>query len=229
MDRKATDPLPIPDGDTRTRLLEAGLRLFAASGFDGVTTRKLAAAANANVAAVAYHFGGMKGLYHAVARNLVDETEPVMGPLRQTLAAGIRAAAGEQAVLARLAAGWAEGMLRGFLGDDRMRFRAALVMREYAQPSETFDILFASRIEPMHRVISQLAAAASGRRAEEPESIILAHAVIGQVMIFGIARVVLGARLGRDVDTPERLDQVARIVSASVVAALGLPPIHTAE
>ena len=53
--------------DTRERLLAAGLALFGRHGYDGVTTRMLAAAARVNQSAIPYHFGGKEGGYRAVA------------------------------------------------------------------------------------------------------------------------------------------------------------------
>lgn len=51
--------------DTAARILEAGIACFAERGFDGASTRALAAAAGVNVATLAYHFKGKEGLYEA--------------------------------------------------------------------------------------------------------------------------------------------------------------------
>jgi AcrR family transcriptional regulator len=53
-------------GDTRTDLIAAGRRLFAARGFDGTSVRALTKAAHANLGAVTYHFGSKYALYEAV-------------------------------------------------------------------------------------------------------------------------------------------------------------------
>src|SRR3982075_3632396 len=50
---------------TRTRLMEAALDLIAERGEEGVTLRELTDAADANVAAVSYHFGSLKSLCDA--------------------------------------------------------------------------------------------------------------------------------------------------------------------
>lgn len=50
---------------TRARLLDAATRLFAERGFRRVTVRDICLAANANVAAVNYHFGDKRRLYVA--------------------------------------------------------------------------------------------------------------------------------------------------------------------
>ena len=54
--------------DIKLRLVEAATLLFAEKGFDGVGLREIASKAHANIAMVAYHFGGKEGLYLAVLR-----------------------------------------------------------------------------------------------------------------------------------------------------------------
>ncbi|MHA4817445.1 TetR/AcrR family transcriptional regulator [Streptomyces aculeolatus] len=51
---------------TRTRLLDAAERLFAEHGFAATSLRTVTDAADANVAAVNYHFGSKEGLLRAV-------------------------------------------------------------------------------------------------------------------------------------------------------------------
>ena len=50
---------------TRTRLLHAAVKLFAAQGYEATSVRQVCERADANVAAVGYHFGGKSGLYDA--------------------------------------------------------------------------------------------------------------------------------------------------------------------
>jgi AcrR family transcriptional regulator len=52
--------------DTRTRLLDAAMRLFTERGFARVTVRDITGAAGANLAAVSYHFRDKAGLYEEV-------------------------------------------------------------------------------------------------------------------------------------------------------------------
>src|SRR6202790_5311989 len=67
---------------TRTRLMDAALDLLAERGEDGVSLRELTDAAQANVAAVSYHFGSLKSLCdaaieHALGRYLDAQDEAV--------------------------------------------------------------------------------------------------------------------------------------------------------
>ena len=64
---KATKAHKAPNADdTRQRLQQAALRLFAQQGFSKTSTRELAEAAQVNVAAISYYFGDKAGLYRAV-------------------------------------------------------------------------------------------------------------------------------------------------------------------
>ncbi len=210
--------------DTRAQLLESGLRLFATLGYDGVSTRALSAEAGTNIAAIAYHFGGKRELYRAILRQLVIDTEPYTRPQLDSLAANLSGARDRPRVLAGLITGLVAGLAGIFLSSEFMRHRAPLIMREYAHPSEDFDILYEGRIEPLHKAMTELCAAAMGRPGDDPVCAIQAHAMLGQIVVFGIARVVLQRRLGWERYTPERITLITRQVSASVLASLGLAP-----
>ncbi|MBU8871756.1 MAG: TetR/AcrR family transcriptional regulator [Gemmatimonadales bacterium] len=54
--------------DTKNRLLDAAENLFSHKGFEEVSIRELAGAADVNVAAVNYHFQGKDNLYREVIR-----------------------------------------------------------------------------------------------------------------------------------------------------------------
>lgn len=87
------------DSETRSRVLEAATRLFAADGFKKVTVREICREAGANVAAVNYHFGDKLGLYQEVmaqAMEVMRETTAIAQregegrPVDEKLAAFIR-------------------------------------------------------------------------------------------------------------------------------------------
>jgi len=66
--------------ETRARLVAAALDLIAQRGEDGVTLREVTGAAEANVSAVSYHFGSLKGCFeeaieHALERYLDAQQE----------------------------------------------------------------------------------------------------------------------------------------------------------
>src|SRR5690242_19209079 len=84
---------------TRQALIRAGLRLFGENGFDGTSTRELAAAAHANIGSIAYHFGSKEGLRAACAGFIV---ETIKGMASQALASAGPAVMGAAAAREQL-------------------------------------------------------------------------------------------------------------------------------
>jgi AcrR family transcriptional regulator len=67
--------------ETRTRLLDAAERLFAERGLDAVSVRDITELADANTAAIHYHFGSKQDLIAAV----LERRAAVMGKRREEL------------------------------------------------------------------------------------------------------------------------------------------------
>ena len=61
------------DKDSRRKLIEAAIPLFAEKGYAAVSIRELAAAAQVNSALITYHFGGKEGLYRAVLEDQFNQ------------------------------------------------------------------------------------------------------------------------------------------------------------
>lgn len=65
---------PRADGDlTRARLLEVAGRLFAQLGYAGASNKAICEAADTDLAAINYHFGGREGLYRTVLLKDYDQ------------------------------------------------------------------------------------------------------------------------------------------------------------
>jgi AcrR family transcriptional regulator len=75
--------------DTRRRVLDAALQVFAARGYDGASTRLLAEAAGVNLPAIQYNFGGKEGLYRAVIERIIAQIEARMAPVSARVAAAL--------------------------------------------------------------------------------------------------------------------------------------------
>lgn len=216
-----------PGGEeSRARLLEAAGQLFARDGFHGVSTRALANAANVNLAAITYHFGGKQALYHEVLRQLVDDTSPLVEPIIERLSAGVKEAGGDKRALGALAAWFIDRLFTGILGAEQVRWQMALMLREFHQPSEEFPMLLRERINPLHDAVARLVGAAKGQSPKAPETLLLTHALIGQCMVFGMARTVVWARLDWEGYTPERVKRIIGTLTPAVLAMLGLAEVE---
>jgi AcrR family transcriptional regulator len=89
---KAPPPVEKPlardeEDGTRDRILRTAERLFAERGFNGVSVRELAAAAQVNIASIGYHFKNKEGLLSEVYRR---HCEPMIEERLRGLAASSR-------------------------------------------------------------------------------------------------------------------------------------------
>lgn len=181
--------------ETRRRLVAAGLELFGRHGFDAVTTRRLAEAAGVNQAAIPYHFGGKQGVYLAVAEHLAALTgarlAPIIGAARQRLADNPdRAAVGALLLETTLA------LARLAFDPGQRGIWLIFLAREQFHPSAAFERLYAEVSRPLHDILGALIGALVGTPADAPETILLAHAHLGQLVGFLVARAGLDRRLG---------------------------------
>src|SRR2546423_2774823 len=120
---------------TRTRLMDAALDHLAERGEDGVTLRELTDAAEANVAAVSYHFGSLQALCdaaieHALERYLDAQQEAVSMLSRES-------------TLEELAAAFAGPMISALVAGGRDLAIMRIVARAAIDPPQGWDRLAA--------------------------------------------------------------------------------------
>src|SRR5437762_12613107 len=60
-------------GSTKGRILAAAEEVFAAKGYEGASTRDIAARAGVNISSLHYHWESKETLYFAVFRNVFDQ------------------------------------------------------------------------------------------------------------------------------------------------------------
>jgi TetR/AcrR family transcriptional regulator, regulator of cefoperazone and chloramphenicol sensitivity len=131
--------------DARARLLQAGLRLFAAQGYSKTSTRELAEAASVNVASISYYFGDKAGLYRAVF-------EEPMGPPE----ADIARYADPKLTLAQALHGFYASFIEPLRQGDDARLCMKLHFREMLEPTGLYDPIAAHGIQPMHDALVAL-------------------------------------------------------------------------
>lgn len=61
------------DVDTKRKILEAAMQLFALKGFEGTTIRQIAELAQVNVASLNYHFKSKENLRQAILSEVIDD------------------------------------------------------------------------------------------------------------------------------------------------------------
>jgi TetR/AcrR family transcriptional regulator, regulator of cefoperazone and chloramphenicol sensitivity len=209
--------------ETRNRLVMAGLELFGRQGFDAVTTRELAEAAGVNQAAIPYHFGGKEGVYRAVAEHVAAVAAARIGPqietVRRALAAGADPAQIEALLLETTVA-----VARALFEPHHLGVWPIFLTREQFQPSSAFEHLYAEFAEPVHVVVAELIGRLAGVSPEAQSTVLLAHAYLGQILVFAAAHATLNRRLGLQgdfrIDEPEAVLAAIRTFSGIVIRGL---------
>ncbi|MBN9067775.1 MAG: CerR family C-terminal domain-containing protein [Rhizobiaceae bacterium] len=200
---------------TRQALVHAGLKLFGEKGFDGTSTRELAAAANANIGSIAYHFGSKEGLRSACADFIV---ETMKGMASQALASAgepANADAARQQLLAAL-----ERLVAFMVASPEAGIIVQFILRELSHPTAALDIIYEGVFEPTHRRLCRIWAAATGEEAESEHTKIAVFTMIGQIVYFRIGRAAVLRRMGwNDIGTPEA-SAIAAVAGDNLAAIL---------
>jgi TetR/AcrR family transcriptional regulator, regulator of cefoperazone and chloramphenicol sensitivity len=186
----------MPDSDqperlqgTAAELVAVALHLFGQKGFAATSTREIAAAANTNVASIAYHFGGKDGLRRACGQEIIRRVGAVLGPASPV--ADMPPAMATAAL---------EGVIRTMTGfllarretEDIVPF----MLRELAENGPVLDDVYTTMFAPVHGRLCRLWSAITGEPAESEKTRLTVFSLIGQLMYFRIGRPIVERRMG---------------------------------
>jgi AcrR family transcriptional regulator len=179
---------------TDSRLLAVAIDHFGRKGLEGASTRAIAADADTPMSSITYHFGGKSGLYLAAAEHisatLGERLRPALEQVAEICADGINAGtarASLHTVFGR--------MIEIMVGDDTAVF-ARFIVREQAEPTEAFDRLYAGIMGQMLGRVAAMLRVISGNSLGETEARVRTATLVGQVLVFRVARASVLATTG---------------------------------
>jgi len=163
--------------DTKNRLLDAAECLFAEKGFENVSVRELAAAADVNAAAVNYHFQGKENLFHEViVRRFVSQRDRTLAALDDLLAQTHGHPPIDQ-VIRTLTQQYVEGALAGPGGASFLSLMARQMQPGHSQMAGPF---FREMVAPIFASFSRAITAA--RPGLEPDQVSwIISSIVGQI------------------------------------------------
>lgn len=181
--------------EARAHLVFAALQLFAEKGFSKTSTRDIAQAAGANVAAISYYFGDKAGLYRAVFTEPlgkpcddISRYQPVHLSLRQALEGFI--------------GGFLEPLKQGELAQQLTR----LHFREMLEPTGLWAEQINSSIKPAHAALVEVLGRHLGVTRIDDDVHRLAFSITGLAMQMFISRDVIEAVRPQLIATPGAID-----------------------
>jgi AcrR family transcriptional regulator len=198
-----TDPLSsVPAPNTRERLLQAATEVFAEHGYEKATIREICRRADANVAAIHYHFGDKKRLYAAIF-------ESVFNLLRARRSSFLPAHAPPQERLRVYIRAMFEEIFYGDGDARRCTQLSSIYLMEMARPTEVLDLVVTEHIKRDAEELYSIVGAVLGPPFSMDEIIDCAASVVGQILYYYHAEPII-SRLHPDrLPIPERLGSLA--------------------
>ena len=194
----------------RNQLISAALAQFGEYGLHA-TTRDIAAQAGQNIAAITYYFGSKEDLYLACAGWISDF---ITANFRAHIEAGealLAQSPPDRAAIRQLLLTACRNMTLLLTHDDTVNL-SKFISREQLSPTAAYGLIHARVIEPMHEHLTRLIAAYTGRDPAATETVLHAHALLGEIVMFRIARQTILLRAGWPKFNEANTEQVCRVI-----------------
>ncbi|MBG5882124.1 CerR family C-terminal domain-containing protein [Providencia alcalifaciens] len=204
---------------TKEKLINEGIKQFALYGINGVRTRQLAESAGVNQSAIPYHMGGKMGVYAAVIHKIAADLAQMSNvsvfdvQFEQLKSRASHEVVKVESLLRLLIKGLGLALL-----SPGHEYYSILILREQLEPTENADIIFKEFIEPFHSRLTSLVQFITDE--DQATAIISAHALIGQVLGFVIAKKSLLKRLNQKNLDKDLLDKILEQVSVFACNAI---------
>lgn len=203
----------------RQAFIEAGLELFSECGPGGATTRMLAKKAGANISGIAYYFGGKENLYLAVVEHIAglfsSFTLEISREIRLELAKSP-----DKPKIIELTVELFRAMTGHLTGNDQIKYAVKIILQEQTSPTAAFDLLYDGFLKDRIELAAELIGRYTGLSSEGPKAMIIAHALVGQVLSFVVTKGALLKNLGQKQLGREHLDLINEVVITNISACL---------
>ena len=197
--------------ETRLRLLQSAGEIFAEQGFRKATIRDICQRADANIAAVNYHFGDKEKLYAAVLQHWLGEAMkkyPPDGNLPPDAPAAARLGAFVRSWLFRM------------LGEGTPAWHGKLMAREMSEPTAGFELLLSESVRPMSQRLGAIVAELLGSQADERTVRDCSLSIAGQCCFYRHAHEMIRRLFPEQRYTPEQIEHLAEHVTRFSLAAI---------
>lgn len=195
--------------NTRQRLLEAAGEVFAERGFQAATVKEICQRAEANIAAINYHFRDKSGLY----------TEVVNYTQQRAKEKYIQALDSAKSPEERLRK-FISTILQRILDAGRPAWHGKLMAREMIDPTPVLDSIVKESVVPLLTMFHDVIREILGPGVDETKVQFAARSIIGQCLYYSHSRPVI-ERLEPQFDySPNGIQKIADHVSAFSIAAL---------
>ena len=205
--------------DTRRRILDTAIEVFAALGYEAASTRALAERAGVNLPAIPYYFGSKEGLYRAVIEHIVREIDHSMAPVADRVTAALAQGELPHEDLIALLHDLLDAFVALVLGGEHRESRRLLFARAEIEPTPGLDALHEIGMRRVFEPCRALVARLTGRPVGDDRTVLQTLAVLGQISIFcnhGPRRILACSELGAS-----RMQAIQQLIRAQTTAIFG--------
>lgn len=191
---------------TKERILEVAGDIFGKEGFKATTIRRIAGAAQVNIAAINYHFRDKEGLYAAVLEHVF-----YIGFTRFPSKMGIQDDTPPEQQLLFFIRGMFYRLLsnEGWAG---LSGRGRLIARELLAPTPAFEAVLDKYIKPHKDLLVSIIIAIMGENPGPRILLPCAISIIGQCIYYALAAPVIKKIAEENAPAEGNLDRLAEFV-----------------
>jgi TetR/AcrR family transcriptional regulator, regulator of cefoperazone and chloramphenicol sensitivity len=178
-------PRNYPRGeDTRQRILDSAIEIFAAEGYQGATTRSLAERAQVTLPAIQYYFGSKEGLYSAAVDYIVRQIEARLAPVAKEAAAVLASDNPSRRALLEQLYDILDDFALWVIGGENPESWGLFVTRAEIENSAVLGPLHQSIVRQIIRPCTALVGRLLDRDPEDVDIILRTATILGQILVF---------------------------------------------
>lgn len=192
------------DHTTKERLIRAGTTIFAQKGYRDATVAEICDKAEANIAAVNYHFGDKESLYDACWRHafsITAGTYPIDGGLP------------EHPNLEDCIICYAKAILHRIFSEDEAGLFPLLLAREMVSPTLALEKIATDALFPQSEFLKNAIGSYLGDDTDEETVMRCMLGVISQTAFFNFNRGLRETVICKKTMTSEEIDRMARHIA----------------
>lgn len=199
------------------RLLDVAIEHFGRRGLNGASTRSISRDAGVPMSSITYHFGGKEGLYVAAAGRIATQMAERLAPAVAEANKVNSAPCSPREARAAIHLIYAH--MVSVLTDPATESFAGFIVREQADPTEAFTLIYDGMMSPLLERVAKLLRIVAGGRLADSEGRLRAIALMGQVLIFRVARQTALRGIGWSDIGVQEVDSIRHVVADHLDAA----------
>jgi AcrR family transcriptional regulator len=207
--------------ETRNKLLEAGLKLYATQGYSAVTTRAIGQEAGVSNSAIGFHFRGKEGLYNSIISDIIQTFCKKCNAFTRIIHENIINDLIDKTQLKKSIKQAVLNFVQETIDTPRHNWMSMLLHRELIDPSEAFEQMYHEVGLSFIRDIKKIIAVNNSENSDLTLNI-KACCILSNLISLARDRALLTRTLGTDAYSPSNREAVVEAVACGICGIIGI-------